>query len=581
MDDLKYQVDLLNAMNRRLMDERKMLQLILDSSSSCYIYVNFKENMVRTLGSWSQYWDFEVKSVSDFEKIFDAVEDDYVMPFRDTVFLEKKGLELSGVQVRKKAGRMWIECEANVIYGRDRKPEEKVIRFRDVTKYNLQNEELTHLVYFDEISGLYNRNYFIRLLGDMIEKADGQGETVSVMFINIDNFRSINDSLGIIAGDEIVQHFGDLLKEFISDNVLVARFSGDIFCVAAYAPSGESSADRIFEGICEKIGKPIPISGGQEVLLTVSAGIAEYPEAASSALDLVNCAEIVMFKNRNRGRNSMAYFSQDVLNDFLNNVQMENKLKDAIFSNNFMMYFQPQFRTADGTLRGAEALIRWKDETGKFISPAEFIPIAEQSGTIVPLGTWIIAESIRNYVGWKDIMKEPIRLSLNISAIQYRQPDFVESLLKVISEYNMNPEELELEITESVLIGDYQEITRKLSLLRGYGIKISLDDFGTGYSSLSYLKNLPIDTLKIDKSFIDTVLTDENTQVIMETLMYMATKLNLETIAEGVETREQFEFMEAIDCTDIQGYYLAKPMPADEFENVIKAGKSLLLMGDL
>ncbi|MCR5304174.1 MAG: bifunctional diguanylate cyclase/phosphodiesterase [Lachnospiraceae bacterium] len=581
MDDLNYQIDLLNAMNRRLMDERKMLQLIIDTSSSAYIYVDFRDNSVRTLGSWSQFWDFELKSLSDFEKIFDTIEDDYIIPLRDTIYLEKKGLELSGVQAKRRTGAMWVECEANVIYGTDHKPETKVIRFRDVTKYNIQNEELTYLVFYDETSGLYNRNYFIRLLGNMLERADGQGETVAVMFINIDNFRNINDSLGIVAGDELVQQFGKYLKDFMSDNLLVSRFSGDLFCIAVYAPSGETSADHIYAKICEQMKKPISLSSGQEILLTISVGVAEYPEAATGALELVNCAEIVMFKNRVRGRNSMSYFTRGVLNEFLSNVEMENKLKDAIFSNNFMMYFQPQFRTDDGTLRGTEALIRWRDETGKFISPADFIPIAEQSGTIVPLGTWIIAESIRTYMSWKDIMREPIILSLNISAIQYRQPDFVENLLKVINEYNMPPESLELEITESVLIGDYQEIIKKLTLLRGYGIKISLDDFGTGYSSLSYLKNLPIDTLKIDKSFVDTILTDENTQVIMETVMYMAHKLMLETIAEGVETREQFAFMEAMDCTDIQGYYMAKPMPADEMAQVIKAGKSMIGVDEL
>lgn len=233
------------------------------------------------------------------------------------------------------------------------------------------------------------------------------------------------------------------------------------------------------------------------------------------------------------------------------------------------MYYQPQFRTNDRKLRGVEALIRWKNDDGKMISPAVFIPIAEKSGTIVPIGTWVIEESMQAYAEWKRKYHYPLVMSLNISAIQYKQPDFIEQMLHLMEKYDVAPPEIELEITESVLIDDFTEVTEKLAVLRDIGIKISLDDFGTGYSSLTYLKGLPIDTLKIDKSFIDTVVTDENTRIITESIIYMVKKLGYETIAEGVETEEQYRYLNEIDCDNIQGYLLGKPMPSEKIESLL------------
>ena len=276
-----------------------------------------------------------------------------------------------------------------------------------------------------------------------------------------------------------------------------------------------------------------------------------------------------MFRAKENGKGRIQYFDGSILEDFLKNVTIENKLKEAVFSQNFTLYFQPQFHTADRILRGVEALIRWKDETGKSIKPDVFIPIAEKNGTIVPIGTWVMEESARIYAEWKKKYHYAMILSLNISAIQYKQPDFVDKVMKILGKYDISPEEIELEITETILIDNFKEVTEKLVTLRNIGVKISLDDFGTGYSSLSYLKGLPIDTLKVDKSFIDTVITDENTRIITESIIYMVKKLGFETIAEGVETQEQFDYLSAIDCDNIQGYYLGRPMPPEEIEELL------------
>ena len=297
--------------------------------------------------------------------------------------------------------------------------------------------------------------------------------------------------------------------------------------------------------------------------------MAEYPEAAKSTLELINCAEIVMFKAKGSGKNAIQYFDAPILNDFLQNVTIENKLKEAVFNQNFTLNFQPQYHVGTKKLRGVEALIRWRDNDGAMISPALFIPIAEKNGTIVPIGSWVLEESIRTFAEWKRNYSENMILSLNISAIQYRRHEFVNMILGMIRKYNVSPEEIELEITESVLIENFHEVVEKLHVLRAHGIRISLDDFGTGYSSLSYLKGLPIDTLKIDKSFIDAMLSDENARVIIESIIYMVRKLGFETVAEGVESKEQYEYLEGIGCDCIQGFFMGKPMPGNEIQELL------------
>lgn len=569
MEELKYQVDLLNAMNEKLIRDEKMLRLICETSNSAFLYYNYEEQQLKTIANWDHFFDFTITDLHDLSRLYDCVEEKYVIPLKEVLFIEQQGLKSQFIDVKLKDRRICIEVEVSVVYDALDVPTDKIIRFKDVTKFNSQNDELTYMAYYDMLTGLYNRNYFVRLLGEYIRRAEEENETVAVMFLDFDDFRRINDGMGIISGDDLVQMFGQFLSDLMGDNIIISHFNSDIFCIGIYSPCGARSVETIYRTIRERLKKPFKLSGGQEIFLTISVGVAEYPEAATKTLELINCAEIVMFKAKSMGKDKVLYYDGTILDDFLKNVKIENKLKDAVFQQNFIMYYQPQFHTTSKELRGVEALIRWRDDNGKMISPAVFIPIAEKNGAIVPIGTWVIEESLRAYAGWKRKYHYPMIMSLNVSAIQYRQPDFIEKVLRLMEKYEIAPSEIELEITESVLIDDFTEVTEKLVTLRDIGIKISLDDFGTGYSSLSYLKGLPIDTLKIDKSFIDTVITDENTRIITESIIYMVKKLGFETIAEGVETEEQYRYLNEIDCDNIQGYFLGRPMPSEKIENLL------------
>lgn len=569
MEELEHQIDLLNAMNQKLDKDEKMLRLICETSNSAFLYYNYEEDRVQTLANWDHFFNFTITDMSDLSRLYECVEEQYAIPLKEILFIEKQGLKRQTIDVKLKNRRICIEVQVDVVYDALGNATDKIVRFKDVTKFNLQNDELAYLAYYDILTGLYNRNYFVRLLGEYLGRAEEENETVAVMFLDFDDFRRINDGMGIIVGDELVQLFGQYLSDLMGDNIIISHFNSDIFCIGIYAPCGARSVETVYKMISERLKTPFKLSDGQEIFITVTVGVAEYPEAASKTLELINCAEIVMFKAKSMGKDKVLYYNDTILDDFLKNVKIENKLKDAVFQQNFMLYYQPQFRTNDRALRGVEALMRWKDDNGKMISPAVFIPIAERSGAIVPIGIWVIEESLRAFAEWKRKYNYPMVMSLNISAIQYRQPDFVDNVLKLMDKYDVSPSEIELEITESILIDDFTEVTEKLVLLRDVGIKISLDDFGTGYSSLSYLKGLPIDTLKIDKSFIDTVITDENTRIITESIIYMVKKLGYETIAEGVETEEQFRYLNEIDCDNIQGYFLGKPMPSEKIEDLL------------
>ncbi len=569
MDELRYQVDLLSATNQRLTNDEKMYRLICNTSNNAFLYVNFADNKVRTIANWDFFFpEIELKDMKDLTKLYSQVEDKYVLPLRDLIFLEKKEMNADSGVVRLKDGKTWVECETTILYDSMGNATDKVIRFKDISKFKKQNEELTYMAYYDILTGLYNRNYFVRLLADFVRNAGEHNDIVAVMFVDIDDFRKLNDGLGIIVGDEIVQQFGQFLSGLQGENILVSHFNADIYCIAIYNPVGNRSVDHIYKRIHERIKEPFLLSTGQEITISVSVGVAEYPEAAKTTLELINCAEIVMFKVKGKGKAAIKYFDAPILNEFLQNVNIENKLKEAVFNQNFMMNFQPQYYADTQKLRGMEALIRWRDNDGKMISPGVFIPIAEKNGTIVPIGTWVVEESIKTFVTWKKQYDCNVILSLNISPIQYMRDEFVDSIIGIIQKYNVDPKELELEITESVLIENFKDVIEKLQILRSYGIRISLDDFGTGYSSLSYIKGLPIDTLKIDKSFIDTIITDENTKIITESIIYMVKKLGLETIAEGVETQDQLRYLQDIGCDCIQGFLLGRPMPKEEMEKL-------------
>ena len=556
MSELHYQLD--------------MYRLVCETSCDAFLFYSFEEDEVRTLGKWNEFFPFEIKTIEDLSLLYDNMADFYVEKVRNLVYLEKRKLPNGFCEVLNRNKRTWYSINVTVEYDENDRPKNKLICIRDITKFKRQNEELAYLAYYDPLTGLYNRNYFVRLLGEFIRNAQEDDKIVSVMIVDIDDFRKVNDGMGMVAGDELVQQLGSVLKELSNANVIVGHVNSDIYSIAIYEPKNDFTVDSIYQRIQTRLRRPFYLSNGAEINVTVSVGVASYPEASKDAVELINCAEIVMFRGKSLGKNLIQYFDTPILDDFLNNVQMDNKLRDAVSNNHFTLQYQPQFYADTQKLRGVEALIRWEDAgENTTISPTVFIPLAEKNGTIISIGNWVMDESIRQCAEWHKKYQNPIIMSINVSAIQYMKIDFVENLIAVIEKYGVDPKYIELEVTESVLIADFDSVATKLKALKEYGVRISLDDFGTGYSSLAYLKKLPIDTLKIDKSFIDTVLYDHATQVITESIINMVKTIGFEAVAEGVEHEQQYKYLNEIGCDVIQGFYFAKPKNVEEIEKLL------------
>lgn len=583
MDELRYQLDLLKALNQKLSGREKMYRLICDMVNDVFLYCSFDKNEIVTVGPWRDFFRFRIREPRDLALFFDEVEEEYTLPLRNLLFLEKADQSREKLECCLKDGRTWMRFEALVTYGEGGEPDQKVISISNITRAKSNHEELKYMAYYDSLTGLYNRNYFVVRLGELLKRAEEEHNIVSVLFIDIDDFRKINDGMGILVGDEVVQQFGQFLGGFAGERTIVCRMNSDVYCMAVYDPCGADSVETIYRAVRERTAQSFILSGGAELTISVSVGVAEYPEAAQSALELISCAEIVTFRVKEQGKAALQYFNKPILQEFLQNVDIEAKLKKAAVQNAFTMCFQPQYYAENGRLRGVEALIRWDYEKGRKLSPAVFIPIAEKSGIIVRIGRWVIEESLRCFSKWMETYDYPLTISINISALQYRHGDFVNELVEATERYRVKPEEVELEITEEAFSGNLQELKERLDALREYGFRIALDNFSMNFDFLAQMKKLPITALKIDRSFIaaieddtadigmpsDASGRDSFARIVLESAMDVVHKLGYESVVKGVETQAQMTFAKEIGCDMIQGYLLGSPMTGQEIDKLL------------
>ncbi len=474
-------------------------------------------------------------------------------------------------------GTVWISNTGTLRFDEDGNIIEKYSFYKDITETKHRQLELEYMAYFDSETGVYNRNYFMKRLERAISKIPKSCNRVQVIYIDIDNYNVVNDIYGFILGDEVIVQFAKLLNSYTSHDIKVGRFNNDEFAIALFDAESDDAALKLYKDIVSRLEKPIRISDGSEVYISVSVGIASYPTGGKTAVDLIRCADIAMYNVKQHGKNGMFEFEENMLKKFVKNVKLEQELKTAVDNLDFKLNYQPQFYSKGRKLRGMEALIRWQKPEGDYVSPAEFIPMAEKNGCILNIGTWVIKHALADFAEFKNKYAYDGIISINISAIQLREKNFKDILLHYVELNQLEPDNIEIEITESVLIEDFEFTINILDELRKKGFKISLDDFGTGYSSLSYLKDIPINTLKIDKSFVDTILIDTSTSIITDAVITMVKKLGLETIAEGVETEEQYEYLKKMNCDNIQGFLLGRPMPKNNIiELIMKENKSRL-----
>ncbi len=434
-----------------------------------------------------------------------------------------------------------------------------------------KDEDLRHLAFHDALTGLPNRALLLDRIEQSIEVAARQGEKRGLMFIDLDRFKSINDTIGHDAGDALLKELAQRLKATLRKADTVARIGGDEFVVlladAAAAENYATVAQKLIDIVCQPMD-----FGGTTLQVGASVGIACFPQDGNTAFELMKRADMAMYEVKTSGRGGFSFFQEALTSASVKRLQMEAELRQAIANGELELHYQPKVSLDSSEISGVEALVRWRHPQRGLVSPMDFIPVAEATGLIVPLGDWVIAEACRQSAVWKRTLGHSVKIAVNISARQMQQGNLVERVSALVAQHGLQPSDLQVELTESVIMASPVESTRVLSALRAMGVVVGIDDFGTGYSSLAYLSRLPIDVLKIDRSFVANAGQDENDAEIVKMIIALAQTLRLDLIAEGVETRAQAAFLQANGCHMVQGYLYARPQRAAELEGMLRQG---------
>ena len=455
---------------------------------------------------------------------------------------------------------------------------------RDITDRKKAEFEIHSLAFYDRLTGLPNRQLFSQELDTIIESTRGEQKQFAILFLDLDRFKRINDTLGHSTGDELLKAVATRLQGCLRaadrvvhanqdcwDNVRLARLGGDEFVIVLRDVGSEDAAASAASRVIDSFAQPFHCEGHQFVI-TPSIGIAIYPQDGNTNDELLMNADAAMYTAKAAGRNTYRSFSGTMKVRSLHRLAMENELRKAIDDEHFQLYYQPKVDLSSWTIVGAEALLRWNHAERGWISPADFIPIAEETGLILPLGRWVLQTACRQLGEWQHSPLNHLNVSVNVSSQQMYSDDLVALVKSAVADAGIRPNLLDLEITESLLMRDIEATIEALNTLKDLGVTLSVDDFGTGYSSLSYLKRFPIDTLKIDRSFVRDLHRDADDAAICAAILAMARQLDLKVVAEGVELDEQLDFLRLHNCRQIQGYLFSKPIPAEEFEALALAG---------
>jgi diguanylate cyclase (GGDEF)-like protein/PAS domain S-box-containing protein len=451
-------------------------------------------------------------------------------------------------------------------------PEGRVIGtavvFHDISAVQAMSLRMTHLAQHDALTDLPNRLLLNDRLSQAIALALHHDKKIAVLLLDLDRFKHVNDTLGHAVGDRLLQEIAKRIKGCMRETDTVSRQGGDEFIILLQDASDTIGAARAATQLLKLIAQPYSIDG-HEVHISGSIGISICPDDGEDSETIIKHADAAMYQAKTQGRNKYQFFTRGINERAVKRFALEGSLRRALARKESSLHYQPKIDVATGAVVGAEALLRWPARTKELASPAQFIPIAEESGLIIPIGEWVLRNACEQNRAWQAAGYAPIPIAVNVSAVQFKEKNFADLVSRVLAETGLQPRYLELELTESVTMQDLEFTISLLESLKQMGVGLAIDDFGTGYSSLSYLKRFPIDTLKIDRSFVQDIATDPDGAAIIRAIISMGKSLNQKVIAEGVETPEQFEFLRDQGCDQIQGYYFSKPLSAHDFEQKI------------
>jgi diguanylate cyclase len=439
----------------------------------------------------------------------------------------------------------------------------------EVKERKRSEERIEYLAYHDSLTSLPNRTLFGKILNHGISQARRRTKELAVLFIDLDRFKNINDTLGHEAGDALLQEVAKRLKQCLRDSDTVARLGGDEFVVLLEELSDQKHVSLVAHKILTTLVKPF-VTLGQEFHVTASIGISTYPTDGDDEKSLMKNADIAMYRAKEEGKNNFQFYSDELNVHSFERLAMESNLRRALERNEFQLHYQPKVDLRTGRITGVEALLRWLHPDLGIVAPAQFIPMAEETGLIVPIGIWVLRTACAQQMAWQDKGLQPLSVAVNLSARQFSDEHLLKDITSIVEESGIDPALLELEITESMLMHNVEKAIRTLNALDNMGIQLAIDDFGTGYSSLSTLKRFPINTIKVDRSFVRDLPGGADDKSIIDAIIAMGRTLSMTVIAEGVETKEQADYLREHACDEFQGFYFKKPMPADQLTRLLQ-----------
>ena len=484
--------------------------------------------------------------------------------------LEKDGLWQGEIHFKRETGASitgW--CAVSAVRDAEGRAQHYVSIISDMTEREASQQHIEYLAHHDPLTGLPNR----LLLRDRVDRALAQAarmqSCVALLFLDLDRFKTINDSLGHPVGDALLKEVVGRLKACVRESDTVSRQGGDEFIILLNDVRDSEAVSRVADKIHQRMGDPIEV-GEHSLITSFSIGVALYPTDGTDFDSLLQKADTAMYHAKEAGRSGHRFFTEQMNQKVVEHLTLQTQLRHALENNEFVLHYQPQLDLHEGKIIGVEALIRWNNPENGLVPPGRFIPVAEDTGLIVPIGAWVISEACRQARAWQDAGLEPFVVAVNLSAVQFKRLDLVNTVINALVLSDLDSQWLELELTESILVQDAEITLDTVRRLKALGIKLSVDDFGTGYSSLAYLKRFAVDKLKIDQSFVRDLLTNPDDAAIIRAIVQMARSLKLKTIAEGVEREEIANLLRLFHCDEIQGYWFARPMPANELEAFVR-----------
>lgn len=560
-----------------LNDEKERIRITLNSIGDAVIATdtNGRINFVNPIAETMTGWHASEAEGMPIEEVMPLNDGSMGYRLQNPVRLALKEERVVGMAMncvlRRRDGRDFeVEDSAAPIRDHTGKVTGAIIVFHDVSEAHAMAIKMTHLANHDALTSLPNRMLLQDRTEQALQHAQRNGEKVAMVLLDIDHFKTINDSIGHSTGDDLLKQIAQRLKHTIRSNDTVSRQGGDEFIVLLPSLEDIEQAGQFAARLLRVVSEPYWV-GAHRFDLSVSIGISLYPDDCMDMESLYRHADAAMYRAKQEGRNRFQFFSTEIEDTLRSKHLMERRMRDALDRGDFEVFYQPKVDASIFQIVGVEALVRWRDSDGRLISPAEFIPLAEETGLIIPLGNFVMQQACKDGKRWHD---EGIkcRIAINISAVQFNETSFVATVQSILAATEVETTLVELEITEGTLAKDVEQTSATISQLKKFGVKIALDDFGTGYSSLSYLKHFPIDVLKIDQSFVRDMMVDPSDAAIIYAIIGMATGLNLRLVAEGVETREQASTLLQQGCKIMQGYLYSRPLPYEQVSLLLKNG---------